>query len=106
MTTLGVCHVHVGVPGRDLAIEVGNRLRPWLPIVQALVGDLLAHAGAAMRRHGDRDLVEAQLARVRREGTGAARQRRLLDAGGAGAVLRRLAELTAAGPVRARTLAD
>jgi carboxylate-amine ligase len=30
------CHVHVGVPSRDAAVEVSNRLRPWLPVVQAL----------------------------------------------------------------------
>lgn len=30
------CHVHVGVPDRDLAIEVVNHLRPWLPTLLAL----------------------------------------------------------------------
>lgn len=30
------CHVHVGVPDRELAIQVCNRLRVWLPVVQAL----------------------------------------------------------------------
>jgi carboxylate-amine ligase len=29
-------HVHVGVPDRALAIQVGNHLRAWLPVVQAL----------------------------------------------------------------------
>jgi carboxylate-amine ligase len=33
------CHVHVGVPSRDEAIEVGNHLRPWLPVVQALAAN-------------------------------------------------------------------
>ena len=30
------CHVHVGVGDRELAVRVGNYLRPWLPVVQAL----------------------------------------------------------------------
>jgi len=30
------CHVHVGVPSRSLAVQVCARLRPWLPIVQAI----------------------------------------------------------------------
>ncbi len=30
------CHVHVGVPDREVAIQVGNHLRVWLPVVQAL----------------------------------------------------------------------
>jgi carboxylate-amine ligase len=30
------CHVHVGVPYRDLGVEVLNRVRPWLPPLLAL----------------------------------------------------------------------
>ncbi|RDG35636.1 carboxylate-amine ligase [Streptomyces corynorhini] len=30
------CHVHVGVEGRDRAVEVVNRVRPWLPALLAL----------------------------------------------------------------------
>jgi carboxylate-amine ligase len=30
------CHVHVGVADRELAVQVSNHLRPWLPVVQAL----------------------------------------------------------------------
>jgi carboxylate-amine ligase len=30
------CHVHVGVPTRDLGVEVLNRLRAWLPLLLAL----------------------------------------------------------------------
>jgi len=30
------CQVHVGVPDRDLAVEVLTRLRPWLPTLLAL----------------------------------------------------------------------
>ncbi|OLF18740.1 carboxylate-amine ligase [Actinophytocola xanthii] len=30
------CHVHVGVPDRETAVQVGNHLRPWLPVLLAL----------------------------------------------------------------------
>ncbi len=30
------CHVHVGIDDRDVAIEVMNRVRPWLPVLLAL----------------------------------------------------------------------
>ncbi|WP_246450164.1 carboxylate-amine ligase [Allostreptomyces psammosilenae] len=30
------CHVHVGVPDRETAVQVVNRLRPWLPTLLAL----------------------------------------------------------------------
>jgi glutamate---cysteine ligase / carboxylate-amine ligase len=30
------CHVHVGVPDRDTAVAVVNRLRPWLPTLLTL----------------------------------------------------------------------
>jgi carboxylate-amine ligase len=30
------CHVHVGVEDRDTAIQVINRVRPWLPVLAAL----------------------------------------------------------------------
>jgi carboxylate-amine ligase len=39
-------HVHVGVPDRELAIQVGNRIRPWLPVVQALTANAPFNAGA------------------------------------------------------------
>ncbi|GAA3287175.1 glutamate--cysteine ligase [Dactylosporangium vinaceum] len=39
-------HVHVGVPDRELAIQVCNWLRPWLPVVQALTANSPFHAGA------------------------------------------------------------
>jgi carboxylate-amine ligase len=90
-----------GMDGTLLDLR-SQRARPAWDVA----GDLLAHVGAALRRHGDHDFVEAQLARVRRDGTGAARQRRLLEAGGAGAVLEHLAELTVAGPVPVRACAD
>ncbi|KKK07804.1 glutamate--cysteine ligase [Micromonospora sp. HK10] len=39
------CHVHVGVPDRELAVQVCNRLRPWLPVVQALSTNSPLHDG-------------------------------------------------------------
>jgi carboxylate-amine ligase len=39
------CHIHVGVPDRDLAIKVGNYLRIWLPVVQAIAVNSPLHAG-------------------------------------------------------------
>lgn len=33
------CHVHVGVPTRDLGVEVLNRVRGWLPVLLALSGN-------------------------------------------------------------------
>ena len=30
------CHVHVGIDDRDLAVQVMNRVRPWLPVLLAL----------------------------------------------------------------------
>lgn len=41
------CHVHVEVPDRDAAIDVGNRLRPWLPLLLALT------ANSAVYRNSD-----------------------------------------------------
>ncbi|SHM98282.1 carboxylate-amine ligase [Cryptosporangium aurantiacum] len=40
------CHVHVGVPSRAAAIDVCRRIRPWLPVVQALAVNSPLHAGA------------------------------------------------------------
>jgi carboxylate-amine ligase len=33
------CHVHVGVPDRELAVQVCNHLRPWLPVLQAMAAN-------------------------------------------------------------------
>ena len=40
------CHVHVGVPDRETAVQVGNHLRVWLPVVQAMSVNSPLHAGA------------------------------------------------------------
>ncbi|WP_420148125.1 carboxylate-amine ligase [Spirosoma sp.] len=33
------CHIHVGIPDRELAIQVMNRVRPWLSTLLALSGN-------------------------------------------------------------------
>jgi carboxylate-amine ligase len=33
------CHVHVGVPDRELAVQVCTHLRPWLPVLQAMTAN-------------------------------------------------------------------
>lgn len=40
------CHVHVGVADRELAVQVSNHLRPWLPVVQALAANSPLQDGA------------------------------------------------------------
>ncbi|MEV4201587.1 carboxylate-amine ligase [Micromonospora globbae] len=37
------CHVHVGVPDRELAVQVCNHLRPWLPVVHAIATNSPLH---------------------------------------------------------------
>lgn len=41
------CHVHVAVPSREVAVQVSNRLRPWLPVLLALT------ANSAIYRNAD-----------------------------------------------------
>nr|WSX48427.1 glutamate--cysteine ligase [Streptomyces sp. NBC_00974] len=33
------CHVHIGLPDRARALDLGNRMRPWLPVLQALAAN-------------------------------------------------------------------
>ncbi|WP_212847319.1 glutamate--cysteine ligase [Actinoplanes ianthinogenes] len=40
------CHVHVGVADRELAVQVCNHLRVWLPTLEALAGNSPFYAGA------------------------------------------------------------
>ncbi|GIF09046.1 carboxylate-amine ligase [Actinoplanes siamensis] len=40
------CHVHVGVPGEELAVEVCTRLRGMLPVIQALAANSPVCCGA------------------------------------------------------------
>ncbi|MFI6781365.1 glutamate--cysteine ligase [Micromonospora sp. NPDC050276] len=39
------CHVHVGLPDRELAVQVCNHLRVWLPVVQAITTNSPLHDG-------------------------------------------------------------
>ena len=49
------CHVHVAVPDRPAAVQVSNRLRPWLPLLLALTANSAvyrnAETGHASWRH-------------------------------------------------------
>ncbi|MGW0506867.1 carboxylate-amine ligase [Micromonospora sp. NPDC003241] len=40
------CHVHVGLPDRELAVQVGNHLRVWLPVVHATTVNSPLHDGS------------------------------------------------------------
>lgn len=40
------CHVHVAVQSRELAIQVSNRLRPWLPLLLALTANSAVYRNA------------------------------------------------------------
>ncbi|MGC7096805.1 carboxylate-amine ligase [Amycolatopsis lurida] len=39
------CHVHIGVPDRDIGAQVLNHLRPWLPVLLALTANSAVHHG-------------------------------------------------------------
>ncbi|TDD85740.1 YbdK family carboxylate-amine ligase [Actinomadura darangshiensis] len=39
------CHVHVEMPDRERAVQVGNHLRPWLPVLLALTANSPYWAG-------------------------------------------------------------
>ncbi|MEV0355316.1 glutamate--cysteine ligase [Nocardia sp. NPDC050697] len=40
------CHVHIGVADRELAVQVSNHIRPWLPTLLALTANSPITAGA------------------------------------------------------------
>ena len=40
------CHVHVGVPDRETAIQISNFLRPWLPLFLALTANSAIYRSA------------------------------------------------------------
>jgi carboxylate-amine ligase len=40
------CHVHVAVADRDVAVQVSNRLRPWLPLLLALTANSAVYRNA------------------------------------------------------------
>lgn len=51
------CHVHVEVPSREAAIDVGNRLRPWLPILLALTANSPIYRNADTRHASWRSVL-------------------------------------------------
>ncbi|MCG5444147.1 glutamate--cysteine ligase [Micromonospora sp. NIE79] len=83
---------HDGLGGELIDLRAGGTRPAW-----ALVDELMAVIAPALLRHGDLGYVLAQLARLRRDGTGATRQRRVLErAGDLHAVLGDLVARTAA----------
>ncbi|MFD3705345.1 glutamate--cysteine ligase [Nocardia sp. NPDC058658] len=40
------CHVHVAVPDRDVAVQVSNHVRPWLPVLLALTANSAIYRGS------------------------------------------------------------
>jgi len=40
------CHVHVSVANRELAVQVCNHLRPWLPVIAAIAANSPYYLGA------------------------------------------------------------
>jgi glutamate---cysteine ligase / carboxylate-amine ligase len=84
---------HRGLGGTLLDLRAGHARPAW-----DVVGDLVAVVRPALRRHGDLSLVDAELARLREQGTGADRQRRVHErTGDVRAVLAELAEWTVRG---------
>ncbi|RAO48138.1 putative glutamate--cysteine ligase [Micromonospora saelicesensis] len=84
---------HDGLDGELIDLRAGGTRPAW-----ALVDELMAVIAPALLRHGDLGYVLAQLARLRRDGTGATRQRRVLErAGDLHVVLDDLVARTAAG---------
>ncbi|RQW96801.1 carboxylate-amine ligase [Micromonospora inaquosa] len=84
---------HDGLDGELIDLRAGGTRPAW-----ALVDELMAVIAPALLRHGDLGYVLAQLARLRRDGTGATRQRQVLErAGDLRVVLDDLISRTAAG---------
>ncbi|MFE1594137.1 glutamate--cysteine ligase [Nocardia sp. NPDC058705] len=40
------CHVHVAVPDREIAVQVSNHVRPWLPVLLALTANSAIYRGS------------------------------------------------------------
>jgi carboxylate-amine ligase len=84
---------HSGLSGTLLDLHEGRPRPAW-----DLVDDLLTLVRRALIRHGDLSCVEAELGRLRKEGTGADRQRRILDVtGDVRALLSEVADWTVRG---------
>jgi carboxylate-amine ligase len=83
---------HEGLDGTLVDLRLGTSRPAW-----ELVDELTATVSPALLRHGDVPTVVEHLTRLRREGTGSARQRRVLGrTGDVGAVLTDVARQTVA----------
>lgn len=54
------CHVHVAMPSREHAIQVGNRLRPWLPLFLALTANSAIYRDVDTRYASWRSIIWAR----------------------------------------------
>jgi carboxylate-amine ligase len=51
------CHIHIGVPDRELAVQVLNRIQPWLPVFLALSAGSPFYEGADTGYHTFRSML-------------------------------------------------
>lgn len=51
------CHVHIGIADRDIAVQVLNRVQPWLPILLALSASSPFYDGADTGYQSSRTLL-------------------------------------------------
>ncbi|RZL78778.1 MAG: YbdK family carboxylate-amine ligase [Rhodococcus sp. (in: high G+C Gram-positive bacteria)] len=56
VTTCG-CHVHVGIPSREIGVRVSNQVRSWLPVLLALAGNSPFHGGHDTGYHSWRHIL-------------------------------------------------
>jgi carboxylate-amine ligase len=56
VTTCG-CHVHVGIPSRDIGVQVSNLVRSWLPVLLALAANSPFHNGHDTAYHSWRHIL-------------------------------------------------
>jgi carboxylate-amine ligase len=56
VTTCG-CHVHVGIPNRQIGVQVSNYIRGWLPVVLALAANSPFHSGQDTGYHSWRHIL-------------------------------------------------
>ncbi|MBT2270093.1 carboxylate-amine ligase [Rhodococcus qingshengii] len=59
VTTCG-CHVHVGIPSREIGVRVSNQLRSWLPVLLALAANSPFHNGHDTAYHSWRHVIWAR----------------------------------------------
>jgi carboxylate-amine ligase len=51
------CHVHIGIPSREIGVRVGNQVRSWLPVLLALTGNSPFHGGHDTGYHSWRHIL-------------------------------------------------